>query len=62
MSKKLLIITAILGLAGFAGMFAFAWFTKPAPVAQVPEGSSSVDGLILGKPQVPEITHAVKLD
>jgi hypothetical protein len=61
-SKKLLIITAILGLAGFAGMFAFAWFTNPDPVAQVPEGDPSADGLILGAPQVPELTNAVKLD
>jgi len=43
-------------------MFAFAWFTKPAPVAQVPEGDTSVEGLILGEPQVPELTNTAKLD
>lgn len=31
MSKKVIMLTAILGLAGFAGMFAFAWFTKATP-------------------------------
>ncbi len=31
MKKKLIFITAAAGLAGFAGMFAFAWFTKPKP-------------------------------
>lgn len=31
MSKKIILLTAILGLTGFAGMFAFAWFTKPVP-------------------------------
>ena len=31
MSKKIILLTAILGLTGFAGMFAFAWFTKAAP-------------------------------
>jgi len=34
MKKKLIFITAGAGLAGFAGMFAFAWFTKPKPVAE----------------------------
>ena len=62
MSKKLLIITAILGLAGFAGMFAFAWFTKPAPVAQVTEDNPSKGGLISGEPQVPELTDAAGFD
>ena len=33
MNKKLIIMTAVAGLVSFAGAFAFAWFTKPAPAA-----------------------------
>lgn len=59
MSKKLIIITAGLGLAGFAGMFAFAWFTKPSPVAQNLKGDQSISsvqesGFNLLQPQVTE--------
>lgn len=59
MSKKLIIITAGLGLAGFAGMFAFAWFTKPSAVAQNLEGDQSISsvqesGFNLMQPQVAE--------
>ncbi|OHB57843.1 MAG: hypothetical protein A2173_07110 [Planctomycetes bacterium RBG_13_44_8b] len=31
MNKKMIIITAAAGLVSFAGAFAFAWITKPAP-------------------------------
>lgn len=31
--KKIIIMTLGLGLLGFCGMFAFAWFTKPKPPA-----------------------------
>lgn len=32
MNKKLIILSAIIGILGFSGMFAFSWFTaKPAP-------------------------------
>ena len=40
MDKKLIIIAAAIGLGGFAGMFIFAWFTKTAPPAPVPESVS----------------------
>ena len=34
MNKKLIIITGVVGLVGFAGMFAFAWLTKTTPQTQ----------------------------
>jgi chromosome segregation ATPase len=34
MNKKIIILTLGLGLLGFCGMFAFAWFTKPEPPAE----------------------------
>jgi len=50
MSKKLILITAVLGLVSFAGAFAFKWFTKPIPEDQIaePEVSTSV---------TPEVTN-----
>jgi len=33
-NKKLIIITGVVGLVGFAGMFAFAWLTKTTPQTQ----------------------------
>ena len=41
MNKKLIIISGLLGLVGFGGMFAFVWFTKPKPVAP----AESTDGV-----------------
>lgn len=37
MGKKLIIMIAMAGLVSFAGMFAFAWLTKPAPQDQSPQ-------------------------
>jgi len=37
MSKKLIIMIAAAGLISFAGAFAFAWFTKSAPISQSDE-------------------------
>lgn len=37
MKKKIIIITLGLGLIGFSGMFAFAWFKKPEPPIQGPQ-------------------------
>lgn len=37
MNKKIIFITLGLGLLGFCGMFAFAWFTKPKPPAAAPQ-------------------------
>ena len=37
MNKKLIIMIAAAGLISFAGAFAFAWFTKSAPISQSDE-------------------------
>jgi len=37
MSKKMILITLVLGLVSFAGTFAFKWFTKPIPEDQIAE-------------------------
>ena len=34
MRKKIIILTLGIGIAGFAGMFALAWFTTPGPTVQ----------------------------
>ena len=39
MNKKLIIMTAVVGLVSLAGAFAFAWFTKTAPASQGDEPS-----------------------
>ena len=41
MNKKLIIITGVVSLVGFAGMFAFAWLTKTTPQAQSPEAEQT---------------------
>lgn len=33
MNKKMIFLTLGVGIVGFAGMFAFAWFTSPAPMS-----------------------------
>ena len=35
MKKKIIIITSAAGIVGFAGMFAFAWFTQPKPLPEI---------------------------
>jgi len=60
-------MAAGLGLAGFAGMFAFAWFTNPEPVAQnleVDQSISSVqeNDLNLAQPRMPEIADTASTD
>ena len=42
MSKKLILITLVLGVVSFAGAFAFKWFTKPAPEEQIDEPEVSI--------------------
>ncbi len=58
MSKKLIIMIAAAGLISFAGAFAFAWFTKSAPVSQSDElnkatvaASDSIDKPWLPQPE-----------
>lgn len=41
MKKKLIIIITTVGLTSFAGAFAFAWLTKPAPTAPPNEPNQS---------------------
>ena len=41
MSKKLILMTVIIGAVSFGGMFAFAWFTTTTPQAQVPEAEQT---------------------
>ncbi len=50
MSKKLILITALLGLVSFGGAFAFKWFTKPAPEEQITEPEVSTSA-------TPEVTN-----
>ena len=56
MVKKIIMITAV-GLISFAGAFAFAWFTKPAPESQSNEsnqpGIAASDTTI--KPMLPKL-------
>jgi len=40
-NKKLIIITVAGGLAGFAGMFALAWFTKKTPPVQISQAEQT---------------------
>lgn len=67
MSKKIIIITAALGLAGFMGMFAFAWFSRPATMAQDLEAdqlSSPVEenAFNLAEPQIPGAARGSDVD
>lgn len=52
MSKKLIIITAAVGLLSSTGMFVLAWVTNPAPEAEQPITAHSQDDLILTHPQI----------
>jgi len=67
-SKKLIIIvTAAAGLSSFGGMFALAWFTKPAPQVQGPEAAQATlsgggGGLKLTQPQMPPGGDIARLD
>lgn len=58
MSRKVIIMIAGAGLISFAGAFAFAWFTKPAPVRASDElnkpkvaASDFIDKPLLPQPQ-----------
>jgi hypothetical protein len=46
MSKKLILITAVLGLVSFAGAFTFKWFTKPIPEDQIEESELSTSATL----------------
>ncbi len=55
MNKKLIIMIAAAGLVSFAGAFAFAWLTKPAPaggreISQEPTVADQGAELTLGQP------------
>ena len=57
MSKKLIIITAAVGLSGFAGMFVLAWLSNTAPEARSPDAGQTTaargqDDLKLTQPQI----------
>lgn len=54
MSKKLIIITAAAGLVGFAGAFAFAWFTKPAPASSPDESGQATLTSVDTLPELPQ--------
>ena len=41
MNKKMILITLGIGMIGFSGMFAFAWFTKPKPPVQDPQAAQA---------------------
>lgn len=41
MNKKLIIMAGIIGLVGFGGTFAFAWFTKQTPPIPVPNPATA---------------------
>jgi hypothetical protein len=69
MSKKLIIMIAAAGLISFAGAFALAWFTKPAPASQSDElnqpkvtASDSVDKPWLPQPEADMISAAGSTD
>jgi vacuolar-type H+-ATPase subunit I/STV1 len=52
-SKKLIIIiTAVVGLLSFAGMFGLAWFTNPTPEAVQTTATPGPDDLRLTQPQI----------
>ena len=53
MSKKLIIMIAAAGLISFAGAFAFAWFTKSAPVSQGDESNKPTIAAV-AKPLLPQ--------
>jgi flagellar motility protein MotE (MotC chaperone) len=53
MNKKLIIMIAAAGLISFAGAFAFAWFTKSAPVRASDELNKSTVAAI-DKPWLPQ--------
>ena len=67
MNKKLIIITGVVGLAGFAGMFAFAWLTKITPPAQSPQAKQATStrheaDLKLAPPQMPTTSSVTTVD
>jgi flagellar motility protein MotE (MotC chaperone) len=69
MSKKLIIMIAAAGLISFAGAFAFAWFSKSAPIRQSDElnkpkvaASDSVDKPWLPQPEADMINAAGSTD
>lgn len=69
MSKKLIIMIAAAGLISFAGAFAFAWFTKSAPISQSDElnkptvaASDSIDKPWLPQPEAGMISAAGSTD
>ena len=47
MSKKVIIITAVAGLASFGGAFAFAWFSRPSPAGS-PQDPNQPTGVVEG--------------
>ena len=47
MSKKVIIITAVAGLASFGGAFAFAWFSIPSPAGS-PQDPNQPTGVVEG--------------
>ena len=65
MKKKMIFITLGLGLLGFGGTFAFAWFTKPEPQAPIETPASiaarQADAALAQMPQSPaqEDTFAI---
>ncbi len=52
MKKKMLIITAGLGIIGFAGMFAVGWITRPKPQPAAEDSTTLQAGI--GTPVTPE--------
>jgi len=66
-SKKLIIITVMLGTVGFAGMFSFAWFTTTTPQAPIPEPEQTTPvqqeiGLKLTQPHMPTTSGLAAVD
>jgi len=52
-SKKVIIIAAVVGLASFAGAFATGWFTRPAAASGAPDPTQSGDADPMGSlPQI----------
>lgn len=67
MNKKLIIITAVVGLVSFAGMFAFAWLTKTTPPVQSPQSKQTTPDrqeadLKLRPPQMPTTGSVTAVD
>ena len=67
MNKKLIIITGAVGLIGFFGMFAFAWFTKSTAPPQSPEvlqetSTQQEAELKLRPPQIQTTSRSATID